>query len=412
MLLFDIGEKRKFILVSFVIFIIGYFSMSTATQVFLSRINKAYINQNIAIIGEISKIESVDIDNVIEVITKGNISAVSKGENILAQYGYDEKLPYSLNNIFSNEIKNANKLIVLIFSLIFVLMFTYMFTKLSVLYRGMNKLKEKAEMIVEGRVVKLDNKEFKDDIIQNLDIQFNIMKQRVDNSIEVLQDEKINLKNIISDISHQLKTPLASMAVYNEILMDHRNMDVDELDKFNLATKGQLSRIDFLVKTLLKYARLESNVVRYNKEVQSINNTIKECVDTLSAKARSKNVEINIIEKNEILLNHDRAWLEEAFINIIKNGIEHSRENSRIDISIIESDIFTRIEIRDYGKGISEYDISKIFNRFHKGSNNVNPESIGIGLSLSKKIIEGNNGSITVRSKVNEGSNFIITFLT
>ena len=189
-------------------------------------------------------------------------------------------------------------------------------------------------------------------------------------------------------------------------------MDVDELDKFNLATKGQLSRIDFLVKTLLKYARLESNVVRYNKEVQSINNTIKECVDTLSAKARSKNVEINIIEKNEILLNHDRAWLEEAFINIIKNGIEHSRENSRIDISIIESDIFTRIEIRDYGKGISEYDISKIFNRFHKGSNNVNPESIGIGLSLSKKIIEGNNGSITVRSKVNEGSNFIITFLT
>ena len=412
MLLFDIGEKRKFILVSFVIFIIGYFSMSTATQVFLSRINKAYINQNIAIIGEISKIENVDIDNVIEVITKGNISAVSKGENILTQYGYNEKLPYTLNNIFSNEIKNANKLIVLIFSLIFVLMFTYMFTKLSVLYRGMNKLKEKAEMIVEGRVVKLDNKEFKDDIIQNLDIQFNIMKQRVDNSIEVLQDEKINLKNIISDISHQLKTPLASMAVYNEILMDHRNMDVDELDKFNLATKGQLSRIDFLVKTLLKYARLESNVVRYNKEVQSINNTIKECVDTLSAKARSKNVEINIIEKNEILLNHDRAWLEEAFINIIKNGIEHSRENSRIDISIIESDIFTRIEIRDYGKGISEYDISKIFNRFHKGSNNVNPESIGIGLSLSKKIIEGNNGSITVRSKVNEGSNFIITFLT
>ena len=131
------------------IFIIGYFSISLATEIFLNRLNKAYINQNIAIIGEISKIESVNIDNVIEVITKGNISAVSNGEKVLAHYGYSEKLPYTLNNIFSNEIKNANKLIVLLFSLIFVLIFTYMFTKLFVLYKGMNKLKEKAEMIVE-----------------------------------------------------------------------------------------------------------------------------------------------------------------------------------------------------------------------------------------------------------------------
>ncbi|MGL5084741.1 MAG: sensor histidine kinase, partial [Clostridium sp.] len=241
--------------------------------------------------------------------------------------------------------------------------------------------------------------------------KFNKMENRIENSIGLLQDEKINLKNIINDISHQLKTPLMALSMYNEILSDHRNMESEDVDNFISLSKEQLDRMGWLVKTLLKYARLESNVVQYNKEYFSLNNTIEESMNPLQIKANEKNQKLIFNYKEEIEYYHDRKWVAESISNIIKNAIEHTDNNGKIEVSLEQTPISITIAIKDNGEGIEKSEIKKIFNRFHKGESSINPTSIGIGLCLSKSIIQSHNGDITVESKLGVGSIFYITFL-
>ncbi|MGL4453271.1 MAG: sensor histidine kinase [Sarcina sp.] len=403
------SERIKIILVSVFIVMLGLFAMNKGLDLTLNQINDKYIKQNIALVGQLSKVEGINIEDVISSITMGDKVGYEKGKEILAQYSYDENLSCLFNPIFEAN-KNVNILFVFLFGFIMLILFTYMFTKIHVLISCLERLKKKAELILEGRDVEELEENFVASSVEELEVQFMIMKSRMDASVERLKIEKLNLKNTISDISHQLKTPLAAMGVYNQILVGHNEMEDSEINNFIELSNGQVRRIDFLVKSLLKYARLDNDVVKYKKIKQSINNTVKEAVHSLKVKADEKNIKVTIIEEEDINLIHDRAWVSEAIMNIIKNGIEHTDKNGKIDLRIIKSEIFTRIEIKDNGKGIDEKDISKIFERFHKGCNNINPESIGIGLSLSKKIIEANDGDISVRSKLGEGTKFIITF--
>lgn len=405
-----VSERTKIFLVSITIIVIGLFGMNKVLEHTLNIINDRYVKQNIALVGQLSKIEGVNMEEVISNITRGNQAEYEIGKKILAEYSYDENLSYLFNPIFESY-KNVNVLFVILFLIITIILFVYLFTKIKTLISCVERLRNKAELILEGRDVEVNEEKFMASSVEELEVQFMTMKSRMDAGVEKLKLEKLNLKNTISDISHQLKTPLAAMGVYNQILASHSEMDKGEIDNFIELSNGQVRRIDFLVKSLLKYARLDNDVVRYKKIEQSINDTVKEAINSLKAKASEKNIKVMVREEDNVELLHDRAWVSEALMNIIKNGIEHTNENGKIDVSIIKSEIFTRIEIEDNGKGIAEKDISKIFERFHKGSNNVNPESIGIGLSLSKKIIEANNGDISVRSKVGEGTKFIITFI-
>nr|WP_261776658.1 MULTISPECIES: HAMP domain-containing sensor histidine kinase [Clostridium] len=237
------------------------------------------------------------------------------------------------------------------------------------------------------------------------------MEDRIKNSIGLLQEEKINLKNIINDISHQLKTPLTALSMYNDIISDHREMNNEDLDNFINLSKDQLERMEWLVKTLLKYARLESNVVEYNKEMFSIKNTIEESINPLKVKAKNKNQSLILKCEKDIEYYHDRKWVSEAISNIVKNAIEHTENNGKIEINLYETPITITISIKDNGEGIEKEELKKIFNRFYKGETSINPTSIGIGLCLSKSIIKAHNGDITVESYLGKGSTFYITFL-
>lgn len=195
---------------------------------------------------------------MVDVITKRDRSYYEDGENILKKYSYNLNVSTDINPVTKMAVDGARRM----FNTIYVILFTYLFTKIFVFHKALRRLREKAELMVEGKEIKLSDGGFKDSIIQNLDSQFSLMKKRIDSSIELLKDEKINLKNIISDILHQLKTPLGALLVYTQILSEHKNMKEGEIDYFLSLTNGQLKRIDFLGKNLLKYARFESNVVR------------------------------------------------------------------------------------------------------------------------------------------------------
>lgn len=221
-----------------------------------------------------------------------------------------------------------------------------------------------------------------------------------------MEYEKNEIKSLISDIAHQLKTPLTNMKIYSEFLQDENLLEEDRIE-FNKVIMLSLDKLCFLVESMIKMSRLESSIINLHKRPSEINESILSAITQLYKKAQLKNIKIEFSPKENIKLNYDEKWTTEAIFNIIENAIKYSHKDSTIFINVEKYEIFTRIDIKDEGIGISEEEIPKIFRRFYRGSNVLNEEGIGIGLYLSREIVTKQGGYIKVKSYKN-GSIFSI----
>lgn len=333
----------------------------------------------------------------------------SKGSKLLKQYGITTDLSTAIFP-FINKTSRQNIInlsIIFIFLCLTLLFLNYI--ECSMFYKKVRKVTASAKKVLEGDYYINLNENTEGDF-SKLTSSFNSMKDVIKNNIETLKKEKQFLVDLLSDISHQLKTPLSSIIVYNDIMLS-KELPRSQEEIFLESNKNQLDKMNWLIKNLLKLARLDAKAVQFTKENQSLNETILESMDALMGKAYKENIEIKFHESGEIFLFHDRLWLEEAINNIIKNSIEHSSSGGKIDIYLSENPLFKRIIIEDKGEGISEDDLPHIFKRFYKSKSSKHNDSIGIGLALSKSIIEENNGLIEAQSTLGHGSKFIITFL-
>lgn len=221
-----------------------------------------------------------------------------------------------------------------------------------------------------------------------------------------IEKDKDEIKSLISDIAHQLKTPLTNMKVYSEFLQDE-DITKEEREEFNKVIITSLNKLCFLVESMIKMSRLESSVINLRPQKSSINETIINAITQLHKRAEMKNININFHFEKEILLIHDKNWTMEAIFNIIENSIKYSPRESEINISVESYEMFTRIDIKDEGTGIKEEEIPRIFSRFYRGENTYEEEGIGIGLYLSREIINREDGYIKVSSNSN-GSIFSV----
>ncbi len=209
--------------------------------------------------------------------------------------------------------------------------------------------------------------------------------------------DKLNLKKSLEDISHQLKTPLTSILVLLDNLIDEPDMDSSIRNDFIIDIKRNVININFLVQALLKLSKFDANTVHFIKKENDLEMIVKEAVKNVSTLCdlRNINIKLNTLENAKVLC--DAKWQIEAITNIIKNAIEHSKDNSNIVINIDNNRVYSKIEVIDFGDGISKRDIKHIFERFYKGEN-ATSNSIGIGLALAKTIIEEDKGTIAVES--------------
>ena len=221
--------------------------------------------------------------------------------------------------------------------------------------------------------------------------------------------QKESLKEALSDISHQIKTPLTSINILLDSL-DNPDMDPKTRNEFLSEIQSQVSKIEFLTLTLLKLARFDTNTIKFKREKINIYQLLQEVLDNVSVLLEVKNISLNINCSKKITMIGDYKWELEALTNIVKNAIEYSYDNSKIDINVLDNALYTKINIQDYGCGIPQNEISHIFERFYKASN-TSKNSFGIGLSLAKKIIEEDNGHIKAISKENEGTLMEIKYL-
>ena len=409
--LFKNKEVKLIVVTSFITFLIFLAAFIFVTYNWFNDINNKYISQNTALVGAIIENNPELEEEIVPIITKGDIAEYySLGSNILDKYYYNENLSSIKNPILKDSYSNFKLTIILLWGIFFLVVIVLILKIISPIFNNIKKLGEITDEMVEGNFNSNELK-FKEGDFYVFYNKFTHMGERLENALKDLQDEKVNLKDIINDISHQLKTPLSALIAYNDILKNHENMDVEAKSKFIEMTSEQLDRMDWLITTLLKYARIESNAVSYNKEMIPLSESIKYAIAPLKVSANDKKQKIELDFNSEGYYFHDKKWIAESLSNIIKNAIEHTDINGKIKISLEETPMSISITVSDNGEGIEKTELKNIFKRFYKGKNSINPKSIGIGLSLSKKIIEAHGGSITAESELGKGTNFNIILL-
>ena len=341
---------------------------------------------------------------IIQAIKEISTSDIEEGKQILTKYGISKNSTEGIS-IISTLIsvnKTINILLIVLGCTLLIITFIIFISlrerRLKNITKYLKNLQDgifslKVEENTEGELSELQNQIAK--ITTMLQTQAKIMKK-----------DKIELNTALSDISHQIKTPLTSINVMLDIVKEPNVDETTKREYLHEITK-QLNSINWLVTELLKLSRLDSGVVQFQNEQINLEELIKEVQQKMAIPLELKNQTLETdIQKNS-QMQGDYNWTKEAITNILKNCIEHTRENKKIQIHITENTLYTQITIKDQGEGISENDLPYIFNRFYKGKGSYK-ESFGIGLALAKSIIEKQNGEIKVQSKLGEGTEFRI----
>lgn len=363
-------------------------------------VNKNYNNKIVNIISTIKeKYPEIKDDEIFDII-KNNVKT-----NTFNRYSFD------LDGIV---LIKENKTIFV--SYFIILLFIYLIICLVYVTIIINNDKRKEKEINEviKIIEEINNKNYsfkmKDvneedlSLLKNEIYKTTIMLNEIS---EISKKDKKELEESLEDISHQLKTPLTSILIMVDTLLDDENMNQDTREDFLRNMKREVMNINFLVKSILKLSRLDTNTVKFISKKESVKEIINEAILNVSLLSDLKNVKIETNLSDSFIIC-DYKWQIEALTNILKNSIEHSYENNKVLIESSENNAYVKITIKDFGSGIAKEDINHIFERFYKGKDS-DYDSIGIGLALSKSIIEKQNGKISVASSEN-GTTFTIKY--
>ena len=396
-------NAQKFVCAGLAVTIVFCVISAAFTFIGLENIRKTSndtINQLVNILLE--KYPDVSEKEVAEILN--NKTEYTDNSEFFNKYGiYPEKDWVSYNNQGSYKYVILSVSVCIAFGLAF-----------SVLFLGYLKIQKKQTMDIAKRIERINLGDYSLQIDENSEDELSLLDNQIYRTTvkfreqaENSRKDKENLQKSLSDISHQLKTPLTSIIVMVENILDDDDMPLEIRREFLNDIKHNTNTISFLVQSLLKLSKLDAEAVKFRYEQVEVKSIVDECIKNTAVMAEILGVRLET-DCNDIILNCDRKWLCEAITNIIKNCIEHS-QNGNIKITADQNKLYTKISIKDNGSGITKEDLPHIFERFYKGKNS-SDDSVGIGLSLAKTIIEKQGGYISVSSELNKGSEFVIKF--
>lgn len=396
-------NAQKFVCAGLAVTIVFCVISAVLTFIGLENIRKTSndtINQLVNILLE--KYPDVSEKEVAEILN--NKTGYTDNSEFLNKYGiYPEKDWVSYNNQGSYKYVFLSVSVCIAFGLAF-----------AVLFLGYSKIQKKQTMNIAKRIERINLGDYSLQIDRNSEDELSLLDNQIYRTAVKFREQaensnkdKENLQKSLSDISHQLKTPLTSIIVMVENILDDDDMPLEIRREFLCDIKHNTSTISFLVQSLLTLSKLDAESIKFKFANESIESVIAECIKNTAVMAEICNVSIETA-CNDVTLNCDKKWLCEALTNIVKNCIEHS-QNGNIKITVDHNKLYTKISIKDNGSGIAKEDLPHIFERFYKGKNS-SDDSVGIGLALAKSIIEKQGGYITVSSEIDKGSEFVIKF--
>lgn len=370
--------------------------------------NKVYskiVNEKIndIINNVMEKYPEVKEEDILKIINNRDDSS----ENILEKYGYDDELSYIKElreNINKNLINTA------------VLIGIFGIASLSIFMRYV-LIQEKELKEINEYIKEVNNKNYSLKIEDNKDGELSRLRNELYKTTVILreaaensEEEKEKLSIAIADISHQLKTPLTSIRIMLDNISDNPDMLQEIIEDFIQDISKQVEHMSSLVISLLKIAKFDAGTIKMENEEIDAKKLIDSVINNLAILIEIKEIEVITKIDEKAIFIADYKWQQEALTNILKNAIEHSQPKSNIYIIVENTSIFLKIKIKDEGQGIEQKDLKHIFERFYKAKN-CNEDSIGIGLSLAKTIIEQNNGYIKATSEVGKGTLFEIKYI-
>ncbi len=398
-------ELKKMCITSCIVIIIFLITFS----ILIYKQYKTYtynFNQKIAgiIDNVLEKYPDIEKREIVEILN----SSDKTNNEILREYGIE----LDKDSVILENNTDFKKFIIIDINtlIVFILMLSIIFFKYN--HSESKKINEITKYIEE-----INRGNYKLNIEENTEDELSILKNELYKITVMLkevaensQKDKTTLKDSLSDISHQIKTPITSILIMLDNILSDENMPEDIKKDFIKDIKREIINIKFLVESILKLSKIDNNSIKFIKKEVFIKDIINEAVKNVSMLSELKNIEIIVSGDDSIKTICDLKWQVEAITNILKNCIEHSYENRKIYINYNQNNMYTELKIEDNGTGIDAKDLPHIFERFYKGKNS-SSDSVGIGLALSKSIIESNNGYIQVDSELNKGTTFIIKYL-
>lgn len=366
-----------------------------------SQLTNEFVSDVVDLIDE--NYPNIDTSEVIEII---NSSDYENNSDILTSYGFtdsDLSILASLENQFHEQLL-INIIIIVIFGAIIILgIYLY-------------NLKNKRELNNLIKYLKeLNRGNYNLQIDLNSEGILSILKNEIYTTTIMLREkaekelvDKQNLKDSLTNISHQLKTPLTSISLLVDNLCDE-DVPASLQKEFLGDIKTQIDSINYLIIVLLKLSRFDANVITFKEEKINVKNLCIDVLKHIDALRDVKNITIHINGSSNVTFTGDYKWEFEALSNILKNCLEYTSENKNIYVSFKETNMFTEIIIQDEGKGMNKEEKRRIFERFYKGENSSN-NNFGIGMSLAREIINKDNGKIKVDSTPGIGSTFKIRY--
>ena len=338
-----------------------------------------------------------------------NENDIECGREALASVGYDETVPMqflpAVQTYRNQTMLYVFLLLAFLFGAIYLLLFLYLHRQHEAFSKAENTIREFLDGNTTSRIECSQAGDW-----YSLFHAINEMATILSANAENQRQTKEFLQDIISDVSHQIKTPLSALKMYHEIIESHKD-DAATVSSFTEKSLREIKRMEDVIYTLLKLARLDAGIIQMEKAPEKLSVLMQDILERFETWAEREHKIITLSGEEDIVLSCDALWVSEAIGNIVKNALEHTENGGHIGVKWSQSPLMTQIEISDDGKGIHPEDLYNIFKRFYRSRFSSEVHGIGLGLPLAKSIVEAHGGTISVTSTPGTGTTFMLSFI-
>lgn len=428
---------RKCAVVSFTMFLAFFISVLSVESVLFEKITEDRYKHDAAVVGYLLEKYPQDREIIVKSVIGDNNKYIESGANTLAKYGYTSKTSDLIDKsenkvkmmiiffVFSFAVFSIIILIIAIKAMGYVLkIFESMYSKMKNIFNTVDNIKHSNTLnkndnrsdnpLQERESIENDSVDL-NKYNENLLCRINMISEKAERNMRInmrkIENEKENVKSLVTDISHQLKTPLANVELYNTLLAEEGISDEERLEF--LETEGiAIEKLKMLIDSLINISRLEADMISIDKKEENLKECIESAISSVKADAAKKNITIKNEIKEDCILAIDRKWTTEAIFNLLDNAVKYTAPNGKINLSLDNGINYFALNIEDNGIGIDTDEYNDIFKRFYRSRNDIvqNEKGSGVGLYLVRKIMNLQDGNVMVSSEKGKGSTFTLYF--
>lgn len=428
---------RKCAVVSFAMFLAFFISVLSVESVLFEKITEDRYKHDAAVVGYLLEKYPQDREIIVKSVIGDNNKYIESGANTLAKYGYTSKTS-DLIDKSENKVKMMIIFFVFLFAVFSIIIlviaikamgyvlkiFESMYYKMKNIFNTVDNIKHsntlnkndnKTDNALQERESIETNSVDLNKYNENLLCRINMISEKAERNMRInmrkIENEKENVKSLVTDISHQLKTPLANVELYNTLLSEDGISDDERLEF--LETEGvAIEKLKMLVDSLINISRLEADMISIDKKEENLKDCIESAISSVKADAAKKNIVIKNSVEEDCILAIDKKWTTEVIFNLLDNAVKYTSPNGQINLSLDNGINYFALNIEDNGIGIDSSEYNDIFKRFYRSRNDIvqNEKGSGVGLYLVRKIMNLQDGNAMVSSEKGKGSTFTLYF--